>query len=62
MHAAPPTERVLIAPIVRIDDGVALLEEQLRTKQPDWTYDAVDSGQAPADRYGLSRPQHAPPA
>jgi hypothetical protein len=53
---------VLISPIVRIDDdGVALLDEDLRRKQPDWTFDEVDSGQAPADRYGLSRPHHQPP-
>ena len=61
-HASPPSERVLISPIVRIDDGVAVLEERLRTKQPDWTFDPVDSGQAPADRYGASRREHAPPA
>ena len=60
-HAAAPAEPVLISPIVRIDDGVAVLEERLRTKQPDWTFDAVDSGQAPADRYGASRREHAPP-
>ena len=26
-----------------------------RDKQPDWTYDEVDSGQAPADRLGDHR-------
>jgi hypothetical protein len=60
-HAVPPVERVLIAPIVRIDDGVAVLDEHLRHKQPDWSFDPVDSGEAPADRYGASRPHHAPP-
>jgi NADH:ubiquinone oxidoreductase subunit F (NADH-binding) len=41
---------VLIAPIVDIVDGVARLDEREAAKQPDWTYDAVDSGQSPADR------------
>jgi len=61
-HAVAPVDRVLIAPIVRIADGVAVLEEHFRQKQLDWTFDAVDSGEAPADRYGISRPHHAPPA
>jgi NADH-quinone oxidoreductase subunit F len=60
-HAAPPAEPILIAPIARIEDGVAILDEHLRHKQPDWTFDPVDSGEAPADRYGRSRPEHAPP-
>jgi NADH-quinone oxidoreductase subunit F len=44
---APPE---LIAEIVDITDGVARLDEHHRDKQPDWSYDPVDSGQAPADR------------
>ena len=32
-------------------DGVAVLEEAHAAKQPDWTYDAIDSGQPPAARY-----------
>ncbi len=43
-------EPELIAPIVDIADGVARLDVHHRDKQPDWTYDATDSGQAPADR------------
>jgi hypothetical protein len=27
-----------------------VLDDAQRTKQPDWTHDAVDSGQWPADR------------
>jgi NADH:ubiquinone oxidoreductase subunit F (NADH-binding) len=42
----------LIAPIVDIVDGVARLDETQRAKQPDWTYDATDSGKAPAARLG----------
>jgi len=60
-HEVPAAEPVLIAPIVRIDDGVAVVDEDLGRKQPDWTFDAVDSGEAPADRYGASRAHHQPP-
>jgi len=42
----------LVAPIVDFDDeGRAVLDERQWTKQPDWTHDATDSGQAPAERY-----------
>ena len=44
---APPE---LVAELVDIVDGVATYDEHHREKQPDWSYDAVDSGQAPADR------------
>ena len=39
-----------IAELAEIVDGHAVLDEAQRTKQPDWTHDAVDSGQWPADR------------
>jgi NADH:ubiquinone oxidoreductase subunit F (NADH-binding) len=45
---APPE---LIAPIIDFDGDRAVLDEHHLAKQPDWTYDEVDSGQAPADRY-----------
>jgi NADH:ubiquinone oxidoreductase subunit F (NADH-binding) len=48
--AVPGAEPELIAEILDIVDGVARLDERHQAKQPDWTYDAVDSGQAPADR------------
>jgi NADH-quinone oxidoreductase subunit F len=47
----PAAPAYLVAPIVDIDDGVAALDESQWTKQPDWTHDESDSGQAPADRY-----------
>jgi NADH-quinone oxidoreductase subunit F len=47
MDAATPSP---IAAIDDIVDGVAVLEAQQFTKQPDWTHDAVDSGQWPAAR------------
>jgi len=53
-HLSRRTDAVaprLVAELVDIDDGRAVLDEHHRDKQPDWTYDAEDSGQAPADRY-----------
>jgi len=44
-----------ILPIVDIVDGRAVLDEGHLRKQPDWTYDPVDSGQSPADRVGDHR-------
>jgi NADH-quinone oxidoreductase subunit F len=40
----------LIAPLLDLEGERAVLDERHRDKQPDWTNDAVDSGQAPADR------------
>jgi NADH:ubiquinone oxidoreductase subunit F (NADH-binding) len=45
---APDAARVLIAPIVDIDDGVAVLDTSQARKQPDWSYDLVDSSRWPA--------------
>ncbi|HMG25938.1 MAG TPA: NADH-ubiquinone oxidoreductase-F iron-sulfur binding region domain-containing protein [Acidimicrobiia bacterium] len=51
-HAAVrPVEPELIAAIVDIEDGQAVLDERQREKQPDWSYDAVDSGKWPATRF-----------
>lgn len=47
---APAVEPLPMAPLVDLVDGQAVLDEAQRTKQPDWTHDAVDSGQWPADR------------
>ena len=52
---AEPVDPALIAELVDIDDGVATWDERHREKQPDWSYDEVDSGQAPAERYGEHR-------
>lgn len=52
---AEPVEPVLVAEILRIDDGRAVLDESQAHKQPDWTYDEVDSGQWPADRLDAER-------
>ena len=49
--AAVPDDPFLIASLVDItDDGRAVVDERQRGKQPDWTFDEVDSGQSPADR------------
>ncbi len=47
---ADAVEPVLIAEMLSISDGVAHVDERHRTKQPDWTYNATYSGQAPAER------------
>lgn len=54
-----PAEPVLIAPIVDIVDGRAILDERQRAKQPDWTYDAEYSGKSPADRLDDHRAHEA---
>lgn len=50
---APPSHMELVAPITDIEGDVATLDERHLRKQPDWTYDEVDSGQSPADRREL---------
>ena len=52
---AEPTEPLLVTDLVDLQDGKAVLDERFRDKQPDWTYDEVDSGQAPADRFADHR-------
>ncbi|HWW43918.1 MAG TPA: NADH-ubiquinone oxidoreductase-F iron-sulfur binding region domain-containing protein [Acidimicrobiia bacterium] len=53
--AAPGTEPRLIAELVDITPDGAVVDEHHLAKQPDWTFDATDSGQAPADRYDEHR-------
>jgi NADH-quinone oxidoreductase subunit F len=46
---------VLVAPIVDIDDeGRVRLDEDHRTKQPDWEHGDEWNGQTPADRYDVA--------
>ncbi len=47
---AGPSERVLIVPVHDLEGAVVTFDERQADKQPDWTYDAVDSGKAPAER------------
>ena len=51
-------EPAYIAEIADIVDGRAVLDPGGRTKQPDWSHDAVDSGQWPADRLDDPRASH----
>lgn len=47
------TERVVahaLLPLVDIVDGLAIYDERHAAKQPDWTYELVDSGSFPAQR------------
>jgi NADH:ubiquinone oxidoreductase subunit F (NADH-binding) len=46
-HASAP---YLVAPIVDIAGGRAVLDTEHDKKQPDWTYDTPYSGKTPADR------------
>jgi NADH:ubiquinone oxidoreductase subunit F (NADH-binding) len=49
------TEPVLIAPIADIDEeGRVTLDEDHRTKQPDWDHGESWNGQSPADRYDVA--------
>lgn len=49
------SDPVLIAPIVDIDeDGVAHLDEDHWTKQPDWEHGDEWNGQSPADRHDVA--------
>jgi NADH:ubiquinone oxidoreductase subunit F (NADH-binding) len=47
---AEPVEPALIAPIVDLVAGTATLDERQAAKQPDWSFDEVDSGKSPADQ------------
>jgi NADH:ubiquinone oxidoreductase subunit F (NADH-binding) len=51
----PPAEPVLIAELLDIRDGKAVIDERHRRKQPDWSYGRTSSGAAPADRKARHR-------
>ena len=51
----PSSGSALVAELVDIEDGVARIDEHHLEKQPDWTYDATDSGKTPAERLGEHR-------
>ena len=46
-----PVEPMVIAELVSIEGGVAVVDERFAAKQPDWTYDEVWSGEMPVDRF-----------
>jgi len=47
--AREPAEPALITELLDIRGGVAVYDERWRAKQPDWTFNADDSGSAPVD-------------
>ena len=59
---APPVEPVLIAELVEMQDGKAIVDKRFGDKQPDWTYGEEYSGKAPADRFAEHRSDTAPDA
>ncbi len=52
---AVPVEPRLVSELLDIADDRAVLDAHHLDKQPDWSYDATDSGQVPAERYGEHR-------
>jgi len=52
---AMPCEPELIAELVDIRDGAAVLDTRHRDKQADWSYDKYYSGKVPAECLSLSR-------
>ncbi len=52
VHSTAPRP---IAEVVDIADGSARIDERHAKKQPDWTYDSVDSAKTPAERLGEHR-------
>jgi hypothetical protein len=46
----PPVEPAVVGPVVGLDDGRADHDVARRAKQPDWTFDEVDSGKTPVER------------
>ena len=52
---AGPVDPYLIAELVDIVDGVAVIDERFRDKQPDWSYDPLTTSKIPADRFGENR-------
>jgi hypothetical protein len=47
---ADPADPYQIAEIVDIESARVRIDERQLRKQPDWTYNATDSGESPADR------------
>jgi NADH:ubiquinone oxidoreductase subunit F (NADH-binding) len=58
-HPRASSEPEFVAALVAIEDGKATLDEHERDKQPDWSFDAVDSGKTPVDRLGRGHPAAA---
>ena len=48
--ARPGADRYFVAAIAEIADDAAEIDEHQRDKQPDWTFEPLDSGKAPVER------------
>jgi NADH:ubiquinone oxidoreductase subunit F (NADH-binding) len=48
---ATPVEIHLVSPLVDIGEKGATVDTSFAGKQPDWTYDEVDSGKTPVERF-----------
>jgi NADH-quinone oxidoreductase subunit F len=63
-HARGDTAGAEPYPIAAIaelgEDGLAVLEERQLDKQPDWSFDATDSGKAPVERLAHGGPDAGP--
>ena len=57
---AEPVEPVLIAELVDIRGGRAVLDERHLRKQPDWSFNKNDSGTVPVERYQAVPPPWQP--
>ena len=52
---AAPVEPVLVTELVALEGDEAVFNERHRQKQPDWSYNAEDSGKWPAERFDEHR-------
>ncbi|MEY2583773.1 MAG: NADH-quinone oxidoreductase subunit [Ilumatobacteraceae bacterium] len=48
---ATPVDEQLVAALLDINDKGAVVDTMFANKQPDWTYDDVDSGKTPVERF-----------
>jgi NADH:ubiquinone oxidoreductase subunit F (NADH-binding) len=53
--ATAPTEPALVTELVGLEGDEAVFNERHRQKQPDWSYNAEDSGKWPAERFDEHR-------
>ena len=56
--AVDPVAAVLVAPLVDLVDGRAVLDERQAAKQPDWSFDEHPSDQVPVERFGHEAEVH----
>ncbi|HWH34890.1 MAG TPA: NADH-ubiquinone oxidoreductase-F iron-sulfur binding region domain-containing protein, partial [Acidimicrobiales bacterium] len=54
-RSAPAREPYLVAELLDIVDGEAVVDARFADKQPDWSFDEVFSGKLPADHLGQGR-------